>query len=221
MFSQFPRFSVGRSVSRSLAAVAALATLALSSLSTAAPVYAQANLAFSGGNGAPLTITLLDPISYTVTTTGDWSSFFTFEGLGAFGLTPREGYYVTGTATYSVNGGPATNLEIAFNPNGLLGSRNDIVFVNSYEALRSPQWDTVILTSGTLTLLADDIGAPPANGSYNTFLVGYDGNPVSTFGVALTPGVDAPEPGTLALLAFGGIGGLGVIGRVARKRKAS
>ena len=58
---------------------------------------------FSGGNGSPLTITLLQPVSYTITT-GSSQTAFVFEAAVAGG---DANYYapLSGTITYTVNGG--------------------------------------------------------------------------------------------------------------------
>ena len=83
-----------------LAAALSLVTLG------ASHARAQAMLAFSGGSGAPLTLTLNAPVTYFITTASGsgGAPFFDFQGVGdVFGSSP----YVSGTVTFTINGGAA------------------------------------------------------------------------------------------------------------------
>ena len=68
-------------------------------------VQAQANLVFSGGNGTPLQITLLQSVSYTINN-GNWvldgGPFFIFDETGNPFLLNTQS--VTGNLTFSING---------------------------------------------------------------------------------------------------------------------
>src|SRR5450432_461343 len=80
-------------------------TIAAASANAAVPVE------FSGGSGAPLSLTLTEPVSYTIN--NDFSPlvgpFFYFQGTGdVFGASFPN---VTGTITFSVDGGTPQPLQ--------------------------------------------------------------------------------------------------------------
>jgi len=147
-------------------------------------VQAQANLTFSGGNGTPLSTTLQRSITYTTTTDCIFSPFFVFQGVG--NVFPLSYLEVTGTISYSINGGFARPINRV--NSGLSGgvlSENDVYIYNVFALSRLPRFATVVLNAGTLTTTTNFGGAPPQDGSYTTYI--WDaGNRCSNYGVATT-----------------------------------
>jgi hypothetical protein len=145
-------------------------------------VQAQAKLVFSGGNGSPLTITLQQSVTYTINNSqcSVRAPFFNFDEAGnAFGS--RE---VTGTMTFSINGGPAqhiTETGSGFSDNDV--SENDIYVYGNRTTVSSGS--TIVLNAGTITTIENFLDPLPANGSYATFIVNYLGNRCSENGVAM------------------------------------
>jgi hypothetical protein len=170
---------------------------------------AQANLTFSGGSGTPLTMTIAAPITYTITTTSPVAPFFIFQGVGDLFLTDTPS--VTGTVTFSINGGAAQTIDII--GSGVTGgslAADDVYIFGSSPGVTTG--DTVFLTAGAITTTTNIAAAAPANGAFDTFIVeGGGGDKISTLGSSSSA---APEPGTLALLALGT-----ALGIVARRRK--
>lgn len=145
-------------------------------------VEAQADLTFSGGNGTPLSITLQRAITYTINNTQCAASgpIFVFDEAGnPFG----SGALITGSITYSFNGGaaqPITNTN-----SGVIAADvtpNDIFVYGSLAGVSSGS--TVVLSAGTVTTTANVGAAPPANGSFATFLTNGNGVRCSANGVA-------------------------------------
>jgi hypothetical protein len=162
---------------------------------------AQASLTFSGGGGTPLTLTLASPITYTITTATGAGPLFLFQGVGnIFSSVPT----VTGTITYSKNGGAATSLQNIRSGLALNNVAATDAYMYNNSALSSLAiGDTVTLSAGTLTTGSSIVSPAPASGNYSSYIV--DGNGVRVSG----PGAPAaPEPGTLALLALGAFSGL-------------
>ena len=177
----------------------AAAALSLTTLG-AAHAHAQANLTFSGGLGAPLRLTINAPILYVVTTApASLSPLFIFQGVG--NVTSGTRFDVTGTITFTVNGGPAQTLDgllSGFNRNNI--SPTDTYILGSLPALVAN--DRVMLTAGTLTTINNFAGAVPASGSYPTFLTDAQGNKLNAVnGVSVVP-----EPSTWILLGLGAAG---------------
>ena len=74
----------------------------------AAHAHAQADLTFSGGNGAPLSLTLNAPVTYLVMTAPDGTaSFFVFQGVGNIFGGGQIGDTVSSTITFTINVGAA------------------------------------------------------------------------------------------------------------------
>ena len=186
-----------------LAAALGLATLG------APHARAQADLSFSGGLGAPLTLTLSTPVTYAITASnGSYPApYFVFQGLGnVFSNGPSA----SGTITYTLDRGAAQTLN-RLESGASVGSltTTDVYVHGSAAALAVG--DTVVLSAGTLTTTSDYAGAPPADGSYKTFVINFAGNKLDAVdGVA---GV-VPEPGTWA----GGALLLGAAGLALRRR---
>lgn len=186
-----------------LAAALALATLGVSH------ACAQANLTFSGGLGAPLTLTLNSPVTYTITVSNNHAPIFLFQGVGnAFNNSSPA---VSGTITFTIDGGAAQTFT-TMNSGNVNGSRaaNDVY---TYGALPGVAvGDTVVLNTGTLTTTANFAGAPPASGSYQTFIT----NPAGSQLDAVNGVSAAPEPSTWAFVAAG----MGLLGVTLHRRRA-
>ncbi|MDQ2945702.1 MAG: hypothetical protein M3Y27_07140 [Acidobacteriota bacterium] len=89
----------------------ALGTLVLTALlGSTGRARAQADLTFSGGNNTPFVLTLNAPVRYAITANGanGISPFFIFQGVGDVfgGLFPG----VSGSITFSINGGSAQSI---------------------------------------------------------------------------------------------------------------
>ena len=188
------------------ATLALLSLLSISLLSTKT-AQAQANLAFSGGSGTPLTITLLSPVTYTITTAPLFkAAYFMFRG-DAF---PNNEWTTTSTITYSINGGAAQSLNHV--GGGLLGGDIVRTDIYTYGALFDANvGDTVLLSAGAMTTLPNFAAPALTDGVYSTFLVDAFGNKISS--------VAAPEPTTLALIVLGS-GSMGFITRLRRNKRA-
>jgi hypothetical protein len=152
------------------------------------PAQAQANLTFSGGNGTPLSITLRQSVTYTVNNTQCApvisSPVFVFDEVGNPFLNNFASF--TGTITFSINGGTAQSI-IAGNSgfvNGNITANDIYVFGNTPGV---PNGSTVVLSAGTITTSGNVASAPPADGSFTTFLTGQASLQCSTNGVAMSP----------------------------------
>ena len=184
---------------------AAVTALGLATLG-ASHARAQASLTFSGGNGAPLVLRLNAPVTYAVTTAeaSGTAPSFVFQSVGnVFGSVPT----VSGMLTFTINGGAAQTLTSLLS--GTSGGGGATVPADVFLYGSEPGvavGNTVVLNAGTLTTTSNFAGAPPASGSYQTFL--SDGNDDKLDAVN---GVSAvPEPSTWALLGMS-VAGLGVV----------
>ncbi len=161
-------------------------------------VQAQANLTFSGGNNAPLTITLLNPVTYTInntacTTTGlpaTTGPAFLFDEAGNPFFNTFRNVTSTSTIRYSINGGAAQPITMANSgraSNDL--TTNDIYVFGNTQSL--PINSTVVLSAGTITTTGNVTAAPPANGSFPTFINNNFSIRCSTNGVSMAPTLEA------------------------------
>ena len=193
---------------RALALAAACFTLGALGVSHA---RAQADLTFTGGLGTPLALTLNAPVTYVVTTAGgeDSAPLFDFQSVGNL-FSSRPG--MNGTITFTVNSGTAQTLTTL---NSGIGA-GSLAATDAYLYGEFPGvavGDTVVLNAGTLTTNGNFAGAPPAGGSYQTFLFDDEGIRLSAGnGIAGA----APEPSTWAAV----LGGVGVLGIVLHRRAA-
>jgi hypothetical protein len=165
-------------------------------------------MTFSGGSGSPLTITLPQPVSYTLTTPPAGGILFDFKGLGnLFGGTVN----VSGTMTYAVNAGPANTITAATTgaAAGAITATDVLLFHNP--ATAAALADTILLSAGSVTTAVNVAAAPPANGGYLAILVDQSGNQVAT-------GVGVPEPASVSILAA--LGALTLVARRRRRRTA-
>ena len=188
-------------------ALYSLAVVAL--LASASTAKAQANLSFAGGNNTPFVLTLNGTVSYMINRalTGN-APFFVFKNVGNPLGSQRS---VTGSISYSVNGGPLQMITTA-NSGAAVGTigANDLFFFGPFSGLVLN--DVVTLFAGTFTTNSNVVGAPPAGGSFLTFLTDSNGVVVSTAGAPV------PEPTTWALF---GLGGMALVGYGWRSRRAA
>jgi hypothetical protein len=150
-------------------------------------------LTFSGGSGAPLTITLPQPVTYTVTS-GPGSALFDFKAAGnVFGASVN----VSGTMTYSVNGGAPITINVANTGTsaGSIAANDLLLFHNPAPGVNVG--DTIVLSAGSVTTAINIPAAAPINGSYSAILVNSNGDQIGT-GVV-------PEPASISMLALGGL----------------
>ena len=138
--------------------------------------HAQASLTFSGGNGTPLSITLQQTVTYTLTSTcRDPSPLFKAVGnpLPSF---PN----VSGTMSYTIVGGASNSITVAgsnFNFGDLLPNDVFLNYSNSNGDPLLPVGTTFRLNAGTITTNGNIAAAPPANGSYTTYLICFSNDP--------------------------------------------
>lgn len=186
-----------------------VAALGLGALFTAAPsAHAQANLTFTGGNNAPLTLSLASPITYTVTATAPAQNGpgFVLQGVG--NLFGSSFFSLTGNISFRVNGGTVRTIDLITSgqTNGAVTPTDVYFFSSALPGVNNG--DVVTLTAGTVTTIGDVTAATPSAGSFTTFLSGQDLARVSNNGVAITA---APEPGSVALVGVGFVGMVGMI----------
>jgi hypothetical protein len=164
----------------------------------------QANLTFSGGNGSPLSLTLNEPVVYTVTTGFSVGPFFIFQSVGD--LFHGWGGDVGGTIGFTINGG-ASYVIYTINSGVTAGvvRPNDLIIFGNEPGAKTG--DVVLLSAGTLTTTFNVAAPPPVSGSYTTFIADGSGNLVSTNGIAI------PEPRSAALLVAAGLGFLFLVRR--------
>jgi hypothetical protein len=148
----------------------------------------QANLTFSGGSGTKLSTTLQNYVVYTVNNTACSSGgpIFVFDEVG--NALEANTYDVTGTMTYSINGGSPqriTRERTGSDMNNM--SPNDLLIAGAiYTNLFLG--DTVVLSVGTVTTTTAIAGARPNSGSFTTFITNSSsGVRCSGNGVAFTP----------------------------------
>lgn len=150
------------------------------------PAEAQANVTFSGGNGTPLTITLQRSVLYTINNAACEGSnirprFILDEASNAFDSSFPS---ATGTINYTVlstgnsQGFDVVNSGINF---GAI-TANDIYFYNQ-GVINIPAGSRIRLNAGTLTTINNFAGAPPANGSFTTFIAGTNAIRCSADGI--------------------------------------
>ncbi len=152
------------------------------------PVFAQANFTFSGGSGSPLTVTLLSPVTYTLTGSGTKFDFFTTNANGFPGLSETT---VTGSLTYTINGGAPIAITSA-------SSNIGVLFFWGGAGTGQPG-DVFTLNAGSFTTTANFAGPAPSGGTFTTFVADNLLTPISSAGV---PGGGAvPEPSTYAAIA--------------------
>ncbi len=137
-------------------------------------VQAQANLTFSGGNGTPLSITLLNPVTYDISngacsdTTSTGPLFLFDEAGNPFGGTLTN---FTGNITYSISGGAAQSITRGNSGTTSNNRTPNDIFVTGSNLQDVFLGSRVVLSAGTITTTTNVAAAPPANGSFTTFIV--------------------------------------------------
>jgi len=148
--------------------LSALVTFALVSASHAGNV--QVN--FSGGSGTPLTITLPQAVSFTVTNdTAGSVADFVFQGVGNF-IGGSAG--VSGTLSYTTNGGGLLAIDRAGTfPLGIVTGNDMSLFKNSSPGVNLG--DVLVLSSGSVTTSVNISAAAPPSGLYSAIFVDING----------------------------------------------
>jgi hypothetical protein len=157
--------------------------------------HAAVPISFSGGSGSPLSMTLPYPVSYTIT--ADHSPFhgpvFVFDSVGD--LFGNSFPAVTGTISFSIDGGLPLALDYV-NSGVFVGSISGDDIYASGPIGPIAIGSVVTLSAGTLTTNTNVAAAAPASGLYETRITSHNGLTMST------PGVAVPEPATLSLLVI-------------------
>src|SRR5262249_54010492 len=138
-------------------------------LLAAAPRASAVPITFSGGSGTPLSLSLAAPVSYTITAPAALGTapIFIVQNTGNLNF----GSAITGSITFSINGGLAQTLLSAGSgfPAGVV-TANDLLFAGQISVSLSIG-DVVTLTAGTWTTNDNITAAAPSSGNYTTFLV--------------------------------------------------
>jgi len=185
-------------------------TIFLLCLLAASPTVFAQILTFSGGNGTPLTITLAQPVTFTITTAAGESQApdFVIQDAGNLVQGIGTGVTVSGSMDFTINNGTPQAINNIFG--GV--SHADLHSVDDYLWGALPGvsvGDVVTLNAGSLTTGISIIVAPPADGTYSMILTNTFAQQISSNGKA------APEPSTWALFSLG----LLSAGLVARYRR--
>jgi len=153
-------------------------------------------MTFSGGSGTPLTVTLTQPITYTVTASPGFADcLFLFHNVGnpMFGSSKQ----MSGTMAYSINGGPPISINVG-TTGVLAGARgvNDLSLEQLNPGLPLALGDVVVLSgSATTTFLVTP--PAPANGLYSTIFTDGAFVPIGTG--------EVPEPTSTCVLGLASI----------------
>jgi hypothetical protein len=147
---------------------------------------------FSGGSGTPLTITLPQPVSYTVTGfPGTAGEIFVFQGTGHL-LSGNVG--AGGSLSFTQNAGAPNSINNAIQLVQDNVTLNDLdLYDGSPPGLNHN--DVFLLSAGSVTTTTNIAAAAPPSGLYSTILT--DGS-----GLKTGDGTALPEPAALSLLAL-------------------
>jgi len=171
---------------------------AIACFGTMSTSHAAIAVAWSGGNGSPLSVTFSAPVEFQVTGTPLYEATFLLVGVGD--LTSNTIILATGM-TYSING---TDFNIT-------GARSGYDSIYDTTANDLIIWgggplptigDTMILNPGTLTLTGDYAGTPPADGDINMFITNGLGGNISPAGVSVVPELSSALLGGMGLLSL-------------------
>ena len=149
---------------------------------------------FSGGSGSPLTVTLPQALTGTVTNdTANPPALFVIVGTGDVNFVSNA----SGGLSYTRNGaGPLSITDVGTFHLGAATS-NDMSLSSGFDAINYNINDVLLLSSGSVTTHAPVASAPPASGLYTGFIM--DNN-----GVRLGDLTPVPEPASVGLLALAG-----------------
>jgi len=181
--------------------LAALAALAWTQAS------AQVALSFSGGLGSPLTVTVQNDVTFTLTSDGVKHDFLFIEipGVG-----PMSEFSVTGSLAYTTNGGAPNTFEM-----GTAGMASGHLGITLWRTGSTWQaTDEVVLHAGSFTTGVNYLMGAPSAGSYNLYLADNMGTFISAAGTVSA----VPEPSTYAAI-FGALA-LSAVAVVRRRRAA-
>jgi hypothetical protein len=151
---------------------------------------------FSGGSGSPLTVTLPQALTATVTNdTANPTATFVIVGTGdVFG---NGGVNASGGLSYTRNGaGPLSITDVLTFKLGAATS-NDMSLYSGFDGINYNINDVLLLSSGSVTTHSPVASAPPASGLYTGFIMDRDGVQLGD----LSP---VPEPASFGLLALAG-----------------
>jgi hypothetical protein len=176
--------------------------------------YGQAHLVFSGGSGSPISLTLTQPVVFTITTTTNNNFlYFTFQNAG--NPFNQNFFATTGDITFTINGGAPQSIdEISSGFNSADTGLNDVFIDNGTTMFSVAAGDVIQLNAGTETTNSSIAAAAPMDGSYSAFIGDDAGNQISTLGEPV------PEPQAVALVVVGGLG-LAYVLRNARRDNLS
>ncbi len=182
-------------------AYASLKALVLLAPLLSATADAAIALEFSGGSGAPLSITIVEPVMFMVNVPQgvSGSPAFLIEDIGEIfaGFTNAG---VSGNDTFTVNNGAPVTMATFFGGiNAGTPDLNDLVMTGSMSSMA--EGDVIILSAGTLTTNAAVAAAAPTAGDYNMYF--YD---METMLRAGTDGTTVPEPSAAVLAGLAGAG---------------
>lgn len=166
---------------------------------------------FSGGAGAPLTITLTSPVSYTAFLPSTGPKFI-FEGVGSL-FPVLESTFFFSTITFSVNGGAPNPVNRVW-PNAF--GINDIgIDTRTATPTTAFAGDTIVLSAGTMTTNTVYVGVVPASGDFQTFLT--DGLFRRSSNPGTPVGTSVPDSGSSVALLGLGLLGVCSVARISRR----
>ena len=168
----------------------------------------QETLSISGGTTTPLTLTLDQAVSFTITSAGLGPYFF-FPGIVLVDpYSTALDLNATGTVSFSVNGGASQEISsLGIVPNNYGGPGGLFIYDGIDPLTDLNAGDVVTLSAGTLT--TDSIYSEEAvslEGEYSAFVGEYGGaTAISQISSTASP---VPEPGTVVF----GVALMAVIG---------